>query len=517
MKNWFKNTKLNLLWALLSAAILILAFPKFNIFPFAWVALVPFIIVLHAIPHRKGFWYGLIFGILFSMYLFIGVYPVAVAGWIFASIFYALPFGIFGAIAAYFYKITERQDYLKRLIFIPSAYVFIAEYLKALKPMGMPGGILAASQYKFLPILQISDTFGVFGVSWLIVFFNVYLAEMICGVRRDRGLALGIPRQGQGLTPRIIAPNSRIIIPPLIVILCLFYGFYKLSINYKTGEPFKISIIQPNINQNVKWDKNYFDETLNKLSALTEQAVGEKPSLVIWPETALPGVLLLNYNLSNTINTFVNNNKINLLTGSLDFYDDKLYNSAFLIIPDSFIADKYDKMHLFPMGEYNPLKDILPHFKAFDRIGKYCSGNKQTVFEVKGRKFSVLICLESIFSYLSRDAVLKGAQFLVTITNDAWFDYTNAAEQHLALSQTRAIENRAYMVFAANTGYSAFIDHCGRIYKTSNLFEDVVLTDDVYMAGKRSIFTRFGEWFIWLCAIVVIFGLVGAIIKNKKK
>jgi len=502
MENLFKNKKLFFALTLLSAAILILAFPKFNIFPLAWVALVPFIIVLHGITPGKGFWYGISFGIVFSMSLFIWVYPVAVEGWIFASIFYALPFGVFGAVAAYFYKNTESTDYLKRLIFIPSAYVLIAEYLKALKPMGMTCGVLAISQYKFLPIMQISDIFGVFGVSWLIVLFNAYLAEIIImyGVRPS-GCVRPDPQKKLDL-----------VIPPLIVILCLFYGFYKLSANYKTGEPFKISIVQPNINQDVKWDRSYFDETLNKLSALTEKAVPEKPglekpSLVIWPETALPDVLLLNYNLSSTINTFVNNNRINLLTGSLDFYGNKLYNSAFLIVPDNFVKEKYDKMHLFPMGEYNPLKDILPHFKELDRIGKYSIGKKHTVFDVESRKFSTLICLESIFSYLSRDAVLKGAQFLVTITNDAWFGRTNAAEQHLALSAARAIENRVYMVFAANTGYSAFIDPCGRIYKVSNLFEDAVLTDYIYMANKRSIFTRFGEWFIIICLIITVSGI----------
>lgn len=489
MQNWFKNKKFNLLWTLLGAAILILAFPKFNIFPLAWIALVPFIIVLHTITPSKGFWYGLIFGIVFSLSIFIWIYHVAVEGLIFATIFYALPFGIFGAIAAYFYEKTKAEDYLKRLIFIPSAYVLIAEYLKALKPMGMSCGVLGVSQYKFLPIMQISDIFGVFGVSWLIVLFNVYIAEMIMG---------NVPAAARKKINFIV---------PLIVILCLFYGFYKLSANYKTGEPFKISIVQPNIDQGVKWDRNYFDETLNKLSALTEKGAIEKPSLVIWPETALPDVLLLNYNLSNTMNAFVNNKKINLLTGSLDFYGNKLYNSAFFIVPDNFVAEKYDKMHLFPMGEYNPLKEILPHFKILDRIGKYSLGKKQTVFEVEGRKFSVLICLESIFPYLSRDAVLKGAQFLVTITNDAWFMRTNAAEQHIALSQARAIENRVYMVFAANTGYSAFIDPCGRIYKVSNLFEDAVLTDNIYTAGKRSIFTRFGEWFIIICLIITVLGV----------
>ncbi|MFH1453334.1 MAG: apolipoprotein N-acyltransferase [Armatimonadota bacterium] len=497
--NIIRNKKLSILWMLLSIILLIPAFPKLNWFLFAWFALIPFILVLHNIDKWKAFWYGWLAGVLFTGVIFRWLYPVAAEGYLAGLIIFSFSFALFSFITAYFYQKTNPGDYWIRLIFTPCAYILTAEYLKTLKPLGIACGLLYSSQYKFLPVLQIADIAGSFAVSWLIVFFNTFLAEII--------LLIYLKKK--------IKP-AHLIIPPVIIILCIIYGFFKMNVDYRQGDPFKVSIIQPNISQNIKWDKRYADTTLIKLFGMTTRASFEKPDLIIWPETAVPDIYAPKSGLFIPVIRFAQLENINLLTGGLYYENKGLYNAAFLIEPGKEDIQKYAKMRLFPMGEYNPLEGLLPKMKILEKIGRYKEGKDQTIFKAGEAKFPVLICFESVFSYISRDAVLKGANALTVITNDELFRRTGAAEQHIALSLPRCIENRVYMVFAANTGYSAFIDPAGRVYEISGLFEEAALTNNIYLPNKESIFTRFGEWFLLLSLIVAMVLIIIVIRKSRR-
>jgi apolipoprotein N-acyltransferase len=165
------------------------------------------------------------------------------------------------------------------------------------------------------------------------------------------------------------------------------------------------------------------------------------------------------------------------------------FNSAVLISPEGEVVDRYDKIHLVPFGEYVPFSNKFPilHNLVLGELGEFTPGNEFKIFElfkakprtdVRGlalnSRFGVLICFEDIFSELARRFVKNGAQFIVVITNDAWYGRSGAAYQHAACSVFRAIENRVPIVRCANTGYSCFIDSRGRIY-------DSVEKDDVHL------------------------------------
>jgi apolipoprotein N-acyltransferase len=131
-------------------------------------------------------------------------------------------------------------------------------------------------------------------------------------------------------------------------------------------------------------------------------------------------------------------------------------------------------------------------------------------------QFGVLICFEVIFPELCRKFVREGADFMVTITNDAWFGKTSAPYQHLAQATFRAIENRVWLVRAANTGISAFVDPWGRIRKSSDLFTPAVLSEEIkFKANAITFYTRYGDLFAICCSLLGM-GLMGYVLLKKQ-
>ncbi len=154
-----------------------------------------------------------------------------------------------------------------------------------------------------------------------------------------------------------------------------------------------------------------------------------------------------------------------------------------------------------PFGEYVPLR---PLFFFLDQlvvgIGDFVPGKDVTVFSGPFGRFSVLICYEAIFPDEARLGVRAGAEFLVNITNDAWFGRTSAPYQHLAMAAFRAVENNVYLVRAANTGISAIIEPSGRIAESAGLYRDATFVGRIRRGGARTFYTQYGDVFAWFCA-----------------
>ena len=171
-----------------------------------------------------------------------------------------------------------------------------------------------------------------------------------------------------------------------------------------------------------------------------------------------------------------------------------MYNSAFLVGPEATVLGRYDKIHLVPFGEYIPLRRLLFFLdKLVQGIGDFRSGEAYTVMAIPQGRFAVLICFEVIFPDLVRHFVRHGAQFLVNITNDAWFGYSPASYQHLSMVVFRAVENRLPIVRAANTGISAVIDPTGRLSQQTDLLVRTWMKERITpAAGGRRHSTRAG-------------------------
>jgi apolipoprotein N-acyltransferase len=505
-----RSTALSALSGLLLAA----AFPLLNLHILAWIALIPLFFALRGQDLKNGFWLGGIAGIVYfagtvnwitdSIHYYGGV-PLIPASLITLSLcmYLALYPALFAACI-----VTIRHNHPK-LFFVAAPLVWTAlEYARTYVFSGFPWSLLGYSQYSVLPVIQISDITGVYGVSFLIVLVNAALASTFMD-RRNR-----IP----------------IVTASLLVVLILGYGSMKLRAP-RASDGISISVIQGNIEQDKKWDPAYQSEVIATYKRLTLDALKQHPDLLIWPETATPfyftGVGTTDRAMTADLIEFVRQHRVPLLTGSPTYEvqpNRRIIgrNSAFLITGDGHIGAAYHKMHLVPFGEYVPLNKILFFVEKMVRtVGDFQAGNEYTVMTVpfgetvhkKAVKLCTVICYEIIFPDLVRRFVSQGAQIVTTITNDAWFGRTAAPYQHFSMAVFRAVENRVPVVRAANTGISGFIDSRGRILETSEIFTEAYLTHRLAPGMERTFYTRHGDLFSYACVLLSLVML--AIIPGK--
>jgi apolipoprotein N-acyltransferase len=197
-----------------------------------------------------------------------------------------------------------------------------------------------------------------------------------------------------------------------------------------------------------------------------------------------------------------------LIIGSDTFTGEEVFNSAYLVNSRGELEAQYDKIYLVPFGEYVPLKKIFFFAgKMVPEISDFSRGTNYEPFAIEGQKVSINICFEVVFPQLSREFCNRGATLLATITNDAWFGRTAAPYQHFAMSVMRAIENRRYLVRAANTGISGFVDPYGRILQKTEIFVPGAVVGEIRWIRERTFYTRFGDWIVYLGMIVTALSL----------
>ena len=364
------------------------------------------------------------------------------------------------------------------------------EYLRSFLLSGFPWALVGYSQYRNTLFVQIADATGVYGVSFLIVLVNTVLFLWFVSWKEGRHI-----------------PLKETLVTTGLIALTLAYGLWRIHSPVTTERTLTVGVIQGNIAQDVKWDREFQKETLEIYRNLTIGLKGHSPRLIVWPETALPSYFPSGTELDGAILAIPPQVNSYLLFGSLSCKrgekEPKIYNSAYLLSPTSHILGRYDKIHLVPFGEYVPLSQLFPLFNSLVGIGNISSGEEATIFQLPEGRFGVLICFEVIFPELCREFVREGADFMVTITNDAWFGRTSAPYQHLALATFRSIENRLWLVRAANTGISAFVDPWGKIRTSSGLFTREVLTEEIGLKeGELTFYARFGDFFAVICSLM---------------
>ena len=484
---------------ILSAILLIFAFSSFNLWLLAWFGFVPLLLALQDKKPLPAFLLSCITGIIFWWGTIYWLIHVTLLGQVILILYLTLYFGIFGLAVS----VMRNTPGAARLLAIPSLWVLL-EYVRAHLFTGFPWAILGYSQYRNLPVVQIADITGAWGVSFLVMMVNVAI-----------------------YSPWRLRKRNKLAVVCLVFVLA--YGFYKiipLPIN-KEQAPLKVSVIQGNIAQKLKWDKETRGLILNKYFNLTAQAAKGKPGLIIWPEAALPVVLEEEPGYYERVSSFTQKINTPLLLGAVTKKDKLYYNSAILIAAAGQTLTQYNKLHLVPFGEYIPLKRALPFLETIVPIGDITAGKEYIIFETPNSKpqtpnyFAVLICFEDLFPGLSRKFVQKGARFLVNITNDAWYKKTSAPYQHLMASVFRAIENRVFLMRSANTGVSGFIAPTGKIvslvqdkYKR-NIFIDGYDSQELIFPKKKnfSFYTRYGDVFILFCLALFLYGILSLLEK----
>ncbi|MBI2468240.1 MAG: apolipoprotein N-acyltransferase, partial [Candidatus Rokubacteria bacterium] len=351
---------------------------------------------------------------------------------------------------------------------------------------GFPWGLLGYIPYRRLELIQLAAWTGAYGVSLVLILVNTAVAWTL--LERTRRAVLA------GAAVTVVTVGGAVAV-----------GWEPLSLPGGGALPIGIAIVQGNIDQAIKWDRAFRQETLRIYADLTRQvAPGQR--LVVWPEAAVPAYVRYEPAVLASLVLLAGEMRAPLLVGSLDARRDgravHYLNSAFLI-KERGVEGRYDKMHLVPFGEYVPLKRLLFFVDAIAaQIGDFTPGQAPVIFAVDGARFGTVICYEVIFPDLFRRFVAEGADFMVNITNDAWFGDSGGPLQHLAMVPLRAVENGVAVVRAANTGVSAFVAPSGQIGTELGLGRRGTLRVSVPMRRGSTFYTRFGDVFAYACAAV---------------
>ncbi len=498
-RQWFgRLTTRDIALSLAAALLLFLSFPKFGQGVFAWIAFVPLLFALR----NKDVSQGLMLGLLTGFFSQIGImywityvivqygylpFSLGLCAMLLLAFYLGLYVALFGAGVSYF-----SQRGVSTLISAPVLWT-VLEYGKSHLFTGFPWENLAYSQYLYTPIIQIADLTGLYGITFLIVWINVIFYDL-----------LSVRVQARRRTLRLVFGMAA------MSAVCLYGTARVHQVNSLTAQApsLNVSMIQGDIDQSVKWDPLYQRSTVGTYVSLSLQASPVPPGLIVWPETAMPfyfqdidqrhrDVVQVARKTGNWL--LFGGPGYRIGAGGLISYS----NSAFLLSPAGELAGRYDKVHLVPYGEYVPLRKLFPFIsKLAVGVGDFQVG--EGFFPVPlmgGRKIGILICYEGIFPESARAYRNRGANLLVNITNDAWFGKTSAPYQHLSMTVFRAVENRLFLVRAANTGISAIVDPAGRIAKHTNLFERTTLSGQVKFLDEKTCYTLYGDIFVYACII----------------
>ncbi|MGR3303042.1 MAG: apolipoprotein N-acyltransferase [Candidatus Scalindua sp.] len=513
---------LNLFLSFLTITLLSFSFPSPGISYLAWIALVPWFMIIST-GYRVGLFSYLI-GSLFFVFNLSWLWFVTGIGWLLLSLFLALYFFAFGLVL----------HYLRKRLRLP--YVFVApfvwvtfEYLRAFPYFGFPWFFAGHSQYLNLPLIQITDITGVYGISFLLVVFNAAIADLIEQLLLKRNYTSGI---------NPVVPSDKkgkrfwftITIPSLLLSLVLVYGYLDLRGHRVLQDGPNVCVVQGNVPQGVKIESNdeQKEKILMKYTTLSLEAVGEEVDMIVWPETMVPGILNIDPEILNrkidrlskeSVRILTDATSANLLLGGtaidVEGASALYFNTAFYFDRKGKFVDRYDKICLVPFGEFIPFEDWLPFFSHIVPYSVSLSaGAKRTIFELdskrdgKNYKFGVIICYEDTVASLVREFRKDGADFLVNITNDAWFHDSSELDQHLAVMVFRAVENRVCITRAANSGISSFVAPDGEIYdylSEDGRYKEVegVLCNKIrFEDSVTSWYTNHGDVFAISCLLV---------------
>ncbi len=507
------NRNFSLSAFLISGILLILPFPPFDLEFAAWFALVPMLLAVRRQTPLNSFLLGYLCGIVWNIGLlgWMHVYhPLALPVVVFALSFYPAFFCL-GLNLITNYELQITNDKSKKFNLKSSLQVILAapllwtslEYIRSLGFLGFPWTSLGYSQYRQIPVIQIAEFTGVFGVSFLIVLVNSGIASAIAAIKENFRYAIKI-----------------VVAVCFVFGLCIFWGNHVLKNPFHVKEnSIRVALIQGNIGTNCAWSENS-SRIVDHLTTLSLTAGIMKPDLIIWPESAIGK----NLEKDGDVHTFpwlkkkicqvVKETGACLLTGAPYNHNGRDYNSAFLISPTGKLLDRYDKIRLVPAGEYFP---FLRHAKLFEYLlqdaGDFTPGNQLTIFKIpENRKFGVLICFEGIFGDFARRFVKNGADFLINITNDVWSHSAASHYQHAGIATFRAVENRVYFIRVGNSGISRIIDPHGRIEKNLDAYKSGFLVGEIHPIRKKilkkTFYTCHGDLFAKLVLVLTFVAVV---------
>jgi apolipoprotein N-acyltransferase len=528
------------LLTLFSSVLQVLIFPLPNLYFLCWFAIAPLLIALlrtrapatlqlkagiRLLPASpwQGFVLGYVCGILWyggscywiyaTMRHYGGLNAPAAAGiLILFCLYLALYHGAFGLTIS----LLAGASSLSRPALLLAPFVWLAIELARTRISGFPWDLLGVAEVDNIPLNHVAAFTGVYGVSFEIMVVNAAIAALFV-----------VPRE----------KRKPLLIASLGALLVLQAGRW---INAPAVPTDRIAILlQENIPilEGSEWTQEYFEGTLRDLTWISlrgpertsagarESADVPHPDLIVWPESPAP-FYTSDPAFRDAVSKIARLSQAWVLAGSLGTTNasqtperaTKLYNSASLISPAGDWVSRYDKVHLVPFGEYVPFKRVFGFAGGLTKeVGDFSLGTSRAPLDAEDEKLGVFICYESIFPNEVRQFAKRGAQVLVNISNDGWYGDSGAYAQHLRQARMRAVENSRWLLRDTNTGVTAAIDPYGRIAATVPRKMRTALRANYSLSNVTTFYTRHGDWFGYLCAIISLAGLLLRVIARGRQ
>jgi len=539
--------------AMTAGLLLALAFPKWSLAGFAWIAPALLLVAAHGQRGWDSFRTGCVGGLTFwlvSLYwlLLMPATGLPILGWLALAGYVSLYFGAWVWLTARLSPshphphphaamrqsnpstsetTWENGSWTGRTLWaLSGAAIWVAmEMIRARLFSGFPWSFLGVSQYQLIPLIQMAAFTGVYGVSFLITWFSLSLYSAGLLIWRQ-------PAKRQ-------VWQVEIVLPLFAVVGCYVGGFFALS-PVPAKNSLRVTAIQPSVPQTLIWNSDDNARRFASLLALSQHALTNPASdLLVWPESAVPD---LDRPTFEAINQFVQSNHVWLILNSDDVEaratGTNYFNAAFLIGPDGRWRQAYHKRQLVIFGEYVPLANWLPFLKWLTPIeGGWTAGAQPETFAIQRRPLpgdhviqitadptadpasatvncAPLICFEDTFAGATRASAQDDVDFLVNLTNDGWFQESAEQRQHLANAVFRTVENDLPLLRCANNGVTCFINRHGRIETVfcdpqHSEYGPGALTLDIPLPDQKpapTFYHRHGDWFGWSC--VALAGLL---------
>ena len=466
----------------------------------AWFGIVPLLyVLLHQKTYKSIFKISFLWGLIYNfIVLFWIAMNIGTNVWIaILTMFISVVIMSFNIvlICMIWFRISQSFPQFKLVIF-PIIWAAI-EFVRSYGILGFPWTSIANSQLDYLYLIQNSEITGIYGISFWLVMLNILVYQIFFENQNKKYMFFAF---GIFIFPWIFG----------------YYLYFKTDVIVNDSS-LSVTLIQPNINLADKRNFNFKEDNLEKLINQSNVAIKNGSQLIIWPESAVPfHRLQFASQRKRIIERLFKNNDASLLSGNIIKEISDTYNSSILFDKHG-IKGTYHKRQPVPLAEHVPLSSIFSDLKMLN-IGSsnFSKGKEDVLFNINDISFTGMICFESTFPEINRRHVNKGADALVYLVNDGWYETEPEPTQHARQAVYRAIENRRPVIRCANTGISMIVNEKGEIVKKIPLNSSGSLSTKIAKNNYQTFYTRFGNVFaLILLAISGIF-LLMTFIKNEK-
>jgi len=522
-------------------------FPPFNLTWLCWIALTPLIAAIwfsggeSRHPWLRNLLLGYVAGLTFFWIVFSWLTTVTILGWFVLEFYMA----IYVAIWAWFCGLvrprpkinrvgcskweqmlsqartsatppqspwTKSTNNLRLALLLAAAWTTL-EWLRGWVFSGFGWNGLGVALHDNWPLIQIAELTGVAGLSFLIAFVNVIILTTAYRLVVEA-------------RTRVMRPHFDFTFTMAAIVGVLVFGFRATQVS-PAAKTLRVTAVQSNVPQNQKFDPQFTRRIFDQFRRLSEIALRSNPppELLVWPESSMPGPVLEDQESYKFVTDLAADADADFLLGTIDEDGGDVYNAAILLSEGGERVQMYRKVHLVPFGEFVPGRHTVPLLARIvgDQVpGDFKAGKEYTVFTLTNGDVQVapLICFEDTIGELARQFVVPtetspGANLLVDVTNDGWFQHSAGSHQHLANAIFRCIETRRPMLRAANTGVTCFINQFGRVTQElrdeiGSTFTEGVLSGDIKVPSEHELtfYARHGELFAKACAVITLIAIV---------